>query len=93
MIIRKSPQVQSKQRVASGRSHMKRWLEAISARGANFRFDEEGATATEYAVIITVVILAIAASVYYLANFEGNGVAQRAFEAVGNKAGQFGKIE
>lgn len=72
---------------------MKIWRKAVSRRGSKFLCDEEGATATEYAVIIAAILLATAATIYYLANFEGDGVAQRAFEQVGNKAGQFGKIE
>lgn len=72
---------------------MKAWRKMSSLRGSKFLCDEEGATATEYAVIITAIILATAATIYYLANFEGDGVAQKAFEQVGNQAGQFGKIK
>jgi len=72
---------------------MKAWRKASSLRGSKFFCDEEGATATEYAVIIAAILLATVATIYYLANFEGDGVAQKAFDRVGNKAGQFGIVE
>lgn len=71
---------------------MMAWRKAISLRESKFFRDEEGATATEYAVLIAAILLVIAATIYYMADFEGNGVAQTAFKLVGNQAGQFGKV-
>jgi Flp pilus assembly pilin Flp len=55
--------------------------------------DERGATATEYAVIITILILAVIATILVLANWDGDGLTQQAFSTVSNKVGTFGRIE
>ena len=62
--------------------------EAIKEKIADLLFDEEGATAAEYAVIIVGLILAVIAVVAVL-----EMLSKTAFNSVGNTAGQFGKIE
>lgn len=54
---------------------------------------EIGASTAEYAVILAAIILLIVAILSILANPQGDGLTQQSFSAVGNKAGQFGKIE
>ena len=67
---------------------MKMWLKAISARVSEFLFDEEGATAAEYAVIIVGLILAVLGVVLFL-----QLQSEIVFNGVGSRAGQFGKVE
>lgn len=68
---------------------MSAWLQKI----LKFYRNDEGATATEYATIVVLLIVVVAATVYSLADFEGDGMAQKAFQKVGNQAGQFGKVQ
>lgn len=53
-----------------------------------FFADEEGATATEYAVIIVALILVILGAIIFLQD-----EIKALFSLVGDNAGQFGKIE
>lgn len=57
-------------------------------RFKTFLRDEEGATATEYAVIIAALILAVLGAIIFLGD-----QSKVVFDGVGSKAGQFGKIE
>jgi Flp pilus assembly pilin Flp len=77
----------------TGKVYIMKQKRAISLRNLNFFADEGGATTTEYALLIVAIVLAVAATIYYLADFSGGGVTQKAFEQVGNQAGQFGKIQ
>jgi Flp pilus assembly pilin Flp len=56
--------------------------------------DNEGATTVEYAVVVAAIVsVAFILIIYGMANPDGDGVTQQAFQNVGNQVGQFGKIE
>lgn len=61
---------------------------AVKEKIAGLLFDEEGATAAEYAVIIVGLILAVLGVVLFL-----QLQSETVFNGVGSTAGQFGKIE
>jgi len=63
-------------------------LKKISSRISKFLSDQRGATATEYAVILAGLVLAILGVVFFL-----QAQSETIFNSVGGQAGQFGKIE
>ena len=71
---------------------MNAWFKNSYHHSSKFFSTEEGAVATEYAILIVLLVVVVAATVYSMADFKGDGVAQKAFEKVGNQAGQFGQI-
>lgn len=67
---------------------MDRWMKEITSKISRLLFDDEGATATEYAVIVAAILLAVLAVVLFLEELS-KGV----FNGVGSKAGTFGTID
>ena len=63
-------------------------IKAAKDKITELLFDEEGATAAEYAVIIVGLILAVLGVVLFL-----QLQSETVFNGVGSTAGQFGKIE
>lgn len=65
----------------------------ITSRLTGLLLDEEGATATEYAVIITLLVVAVIVSIDLLANWDGSGILQIIYNLIADLIGQFGSIE
>lgn len=72
---------------------MNMWFREVTSRLTCLLFDDEGATATEYAVIITLLVLAVIVSIDLLANWDGTGILQTLYNLVADLIGQFGSIE
>jgi Flp pilus assembly pilin Flp len=65
-----------------------------SANIRHLLLGNRGATTVEYAVVVAALITAAFVLIIFgMANPEGDGVTQQAFQNVGDRVGQFGKIE
>lgn len=69
-------------------------LKIASDKVRHLFLDNKGATTVEYAVVFAALAtVAFILIIYGMANPDGDGVTQQAFQNVGNQVGQFGKIE